>query len=67
MVREDFPSETLSTLYDPKKMPETLREAHKALDRAVEKLYREKPFKDAAERQSHLIACYESLVNEGAT
>ena len=67
MIREDFPSETLSTLYDPKKMPETLREAHKALDRAVEKLYREKPFKDAAERQSHLIACYESLVNEGAT
>lgn len=66
MIREDFPEKTLAELYDPRKMPESLRNAHQDLDRAVEKLYREKPFKDAAERQSHLIACYESLVNKGS-
>ncbi len=66
MVREDYPEKTLAELYDPEKMPETLREAHKALDRAVDELYRDKPFQDAAERQSHLITCYESLVTEGS-
>jgi len=66
MIREDFPEKTLAELYDPRKMPESLRNAHQDLDRSVEKLYRDKPFKDAAERQSHLIACYESSVNKGA-
>jgi len=66
MVREDYPGKNLAELYDPEKMPETLRKAHKALDRAVDKLYRDKPFLDAAERQSHLITCYGNLITEGS-
>lgn len=64
MIREDYPEKSLADLYDPDKMPEPLRDAHKALDRAVEKLYRDKPFRDASERLEHLFALYEKLVAE---
>ena len=62
LIREDYPDKSLADLYDPDKMPEPLREAHKALDRAVEKLYRDKPFRDASERLEHLFARYEKLI-----
>ncbi|MFB2762790.1 class I SAM-dependent DNA methyltransferase [Marinobacter shengliensis] len=62
LIREDYPDKTLADLYDPDKMPEPLREAHKALDQAVERLYRIKPFRDASERLEHLFTLYEKLV-----
>ncbi len=62
LIREDYPDKSLADLYDPKKMPDPLREAHKALDQAVERLYRAKPFRDASERLEHLFALYEKLV-----
>jgi type I restriction-modification system DNA methylase subunit len=62
LIREDYPDKSLADLYDPDKMPEPLREAHKALDQAVERLYRIKPFRDASERLEHLFALYEKLV-----
>ena len=43
-------------------MPENLLEAHQALDRAVERLYRDRPFRDTAERQEYLLARYEELI-----
>jgi len=61
LVREDYPGKTLAELYDPDKMPAGLLEAHQALDRAVDRLYRDRPFKDAAERVSHLLGLYEKL------
>ncbi|KAE8545027.1 DNA methyltransferase [Marinobacter nauticus] len=64
LVREDYPDKSLADLYDPDKMPEPLRDAHKALDRAVEKLYRDKPFRDATERLERLFALYEKLIAE---
>ncbi|MGM8936636.1 class I SAM-dependent DNA methyltransferase [Pseudomonas neustonica] len=64
LIREDYPDKSLAELYDPDKMPEPLREAHKALDQAVERLYRAKPFRDASERLEHLFALYEKLVAE---
>lgn len=62
MIREDYPDKTLADLYDPDKMPAPLLEAHKTLDRAVEKLYRAKPFADASERLEHLFGLYEQLI-----
>lgn len=62
LTREEFPGRTLAELYDPEKMPAALLVAHQALDRAVDRLYRERPFKDAAERLSCLLARYETLV-----
>ncbi|MBN4864793.1 MULTISPECIES: class I SAM-dependent DNA methyltransferase [Providencia] len=61
LTREEFPGHTLAELYDPNKMPEKLLAAHQTLDRAVDKLYRERPFKDATERLSCLLARYETL------
>jgi len=64
LIRQDYELEglTLANMYDPDKMPEDLLAAHKALDKAVEKLYRDKPFKDASERLEFLFARYEDLV-----
>ncbi|MGP5713675.1 DNA methyltransferase [Vreelandella alkaliphila] len=62
LIREDYPNKSLSKLYDPTEMPGPLREAHKALDHAVDKLYRDKPFRDAAERLEYLFARYGELI-----
>lgn len=62
LIREDYPEKSLADLYDPDKMPSPLCEAHKALDCAVEKLYRDKPFRDASERLDHLFERYEKLI-----
>jgi hypothetical protein len=64
LVREDYPEKSLSQLYDPDEMPPQLHKAHENLDRAVEKLYREKPFRDTPERLEHLFALYEKLTAE---
>jgi hypothetical protein len=62
LIREDHPEKTLAQLYDPDLMPVPLLAAHQALDVAVDKLYRDKPFKDSSERLEHLFARYEKLV-----
>lgn len=61
LTRENYPESTLAELYDPLKMPVDLLEAHQALDKAVDRLYRDKPFKDATERLSCLLERYETL------
>ncbi len=52
LTRAEFPGCTLAELYDPDKMPAPLLAAHQTLDRAVDRLYRDRPFKDAADRLS---------------
>jgi hypothetical protein len=64
LTRAEFPGRTLAQLYDPDKMPPQLLAAHQALDKAVDRLYRERPFKDAADRLSCLLARYEELVSQ---
>lgn len=61
LTRENYPENTLAELYDPLKMPSDLLEAHQALDKAVDRLYRDKPFRDASERLSFLLERYEAL------
>ena len=50
---------TLADLYDPDLMPPNLRRAHRALDRAVDRLYRRKRFTSERERVEYLFALYE--------
>ncbi|WP_350644653.1 DNA methyltransferase [Pseudoalteromonas sp. G24-MNA-CIBAN-0072] len=64
LVRADHVEKTLGQMYDPDKMPEDLREAHKELDIAVEKLYRNKPFENEAERVEFLFKRYEELISK---
>ena len=66
LTREDYVGKSLAELYDPDLMPDTLRTAHKALDLAVDKLYRDTPFRDNTERLEHLFARYEKLIAKEA-
>ena len=61
-AREYHTDMSLGEMYDPNKMPENLLAAHKALDLAVDKLYRDAPFRDNTERLEHLFGRYEKLV-----
>ena len=67
LAREEYSNRSLAELYDPDNMPDNLRAAHKTLDLAVDRLYREAPFRDNTERLEHLFMRYEKLVaNEAA-
>jgi hypothetical protein len=61
-ARAAHPGATLADLYDPDVMPPDLRKAHRALDQAVDKLYRAAPFSSDRERVEHLFGLYEKLV-----
>ena len=60
-ARGAHPDATLADLYDPDLMPVSLRRAHYALDRAVDRLYRPRRFSSESERVEHLFALYERL------
>ncbi|QYZ68625.1 DNA methyltransferase [Neotabrizicola shimadae] len=60
-ARAAHPGATLADLYDPDLMPADLRAAHGRLDRAVDRLYRAKPFSGDRERVEHLFALYEAM------
>ena len=64
LTREETFDRSMAEMYDPDKMPTTLLKAHQALDQAVERLYRDKPFRDTAERQEYLLARYEELIEQ---
>ena len=52
---------TLADLYDPDLMPPDLRRAHRAFDRAVDRLYRRSDFASERQRVEHLFMLYEKL------
>ena len=60
-ARAAHPSATLADLYDPDLMPPNLRRAHRALDRAVDRLYRRSGFGSERERVEHLLQLYEKV------
>lgn len=62
--REAHSEKTLAQLYDPDKMPDGLREAHRQLDLAVERCYRAKPFETDEERLEYLFKLYEQMIAE---
>jgi hypothetical protein len=62
--REKHPEKTLAELYDPDKMPEGLKEAHRLNDEAVERCYRSTPFNSDEERLEYLFKLYEKMVHE---
>ena len=66
-AREHHSDKTLAQLYDPKKMPNELREAHQFLDSAVDQLHRKPPFHSDDERLESLFDMYETASSGGAT
>ena len=61
-ARAAHPGATLADLYDPDLMPVNLRNAHRDLDRAVDRLYRRSPFPSDRERVEHLLGLYEKMM-----
>jgi hypothetical protein len=62
--RERHCEKTLAELYDPDKMPDGLREAHRLNDLAVERCYRSRPFESDEERLEYLFKLYEQMIEE---
>ncbi len=60
-ARALYPDSTLAALYDPLLMPKELLDAHRRLDRAVERCYRPEPFANDAARVEFLFALHEKL------
>ena len=64
MAREIHYDLNLAQQYDPEKMPEDLREAHKANDLLVDSLYIKSGFSNDDERLAELFKRYKKLVEE---
>jgi|SRR5579862_8167106 len=62
-ARAMFPDATLADLYDVDVMRPELRRAHRALDAAVDGLYRAASFTGDRERVEHLFGLYEKLIS----
>ena len=60
-ARVEFPNSSLDVLYGVDTMPPNLRRAHRALDRAVDRLYRKSGFASERERVEHLFMLYEKM------
>jgi len=63
-VREASPGKTLAQMYDPDKMPASLKAAHQALDETVDRIYRPKQFTSDEERLEMLFGLYETMIAE---
>jgi len=63
-VREASPGKTLAQMYDPDKMPASLKAAHEALDETVDRIYRPKAFTSDEERLEMLFELYETMIAE---
>ncbi|MGM9828095.1 MAG: class I SAM-dependent DNA methyltransferase, partial [Muribaculaceae bacterium] len=57
-IRDENFDMTLGDMYNPETMPEDLRDAHRQLDLAVERIYRSEPFTSDEERLEHLFKLY---------
>lgn len=65
-AREQHPDRTLGELYDPDKMPGGVREAHRALDETVDRVYSSKDFSSDDERLKLLFEMYEHAIAKEA-
>lgn len=67
LVRAEHTEMTLGDMYNPENFPDDLRAAHHALDLAVERCYREKPFESDEERLEFLFKQYIKLTTDKST
>lgn len=63
-VRDENFDMTLGEMYNPETMPEALRDAHRQLDLAVERIYRSEPFATDEERLEHLFRLYAKMTKK---
>lgn len=63
-IRDENFDMTLGEMYNPETMPDELREAHRQLDLAVERIYRPEPFTSDEERLEHLFKLYAKMTKK---
>nr|WP_231365019.1 type IIL restriction-modification enzyme MmeI [Thioalkalivibrio sp. ALgr3] len=63
-ARSNHPDSTLADLYDPLTMPDDLRKAHEANDRAVDQAYGRRSFRVEAERVGYLFERYIEAIGQ---
>ena len=63
-IRLTYPNSSLEELYDSELVPDNLLQAHRELDREVDRLYRRMPFRSNQERFEHLFRLYSERINE---
>lgn len=61
-ARANHLGKTLAWMYDPDTMPSDLKQAHQALDEAIERCYRLQPFSSDTERLEYLFKLYEKMI-----
>ena len=64
LTRENHTEMTLGEMYNPETMPDDLKQAHQALDMAVEQCYRPEPFTSDDERLEYLFKLYERMTKK---
>jgi hypothetical protein len=62
--REEHSELALDDLYEPDRMPKGLADAHDALDAAVDRCHRSKPFSSEDERVVFLFKAYEDMMEK---
>lgn len=62
--RAKYPEKTLAWLYNPETMPAGLKQAHKELDEAIERIYRLAPFNSDEERLEYLFKLYDEMTSK---
>ncbi len=62
-IRAEFTDSSLADLYNPLAMPPKLKKAHQDLDKAVDKCYTTKSFKNDKERIKFLFELYERYLD----
>ena len=67
LIRAEHTEMTLGEMYNPDTFPQDLYIAHHALDLAVERCYREKPFESDEERLEFLFKQYIKLTTDKST
>ena len=63
-ARANYPGSSLADLYDPDNMPKDLKKAHEALDKAMDGVFSDKPFRSEEERQKALLESYEKMTGK---
>ncbi|MDC0338964.1 SAM-dependent methyltransferase [Flavobacteriales bacterium] len=61
--REKHSEKTMAQLYDPEKMPDSLRTSHRTLDQVIEQCYRSESFISDQERLDYLFKMYKEKLN----
>ncbi len=64
ITRAGHPEKTLAEMYDPDKMPDDLREAHRVLDDLVDSCYPGYPFANDEARLECLFKLYEKMTSK---